>query len=73
MTEKNESFEASLAKLEAILKRLETEDVPLEEMLTLYEEGVSLSQTCRKVLEDARKKLQVISEHLSEEKETTFE
>ncbi|MDK2975885.1 MAG: exodeoxyribonuclease small subunit [Candidatus Marinimicrobia bacterium] len=73
MTEKNESFEASLAKLEAILKRLETEDVPLEEMLALYEEGVALSKTCRKVLEDARKKLQVISENLSEEKETAFE
>ncbi|BFN36837.1 exodeoxyribonuclease VII small subunit [Fidelibacter multiformis] len=73
MTEKNESFEASLAKLEAILKRLETEDVPLEEMLTLYEEGVSLSQTCRKVLENARQKLQVISEHMNEEKETTLE
>ncbi|MGC9512433.1 MAG: exodeoxyribonuclease VII small subunit [Fidelibacterota bacterium] len=73
MTEKNESFEASLAKLEAILKRLETEDVPLEEMLTLYEEGVLLSQTCRKVLENARQKLQVISEHMNEEKETTLE
>ncbi|MCD6233457.1 MAG: exodeoxyribonuclease VII small subunit [Candidatus Neomarinimicrobiota bacterium] len=73
MTEKKESFEASLAKLEAILKRLETEDVPLEEMLTLYEEGVSLSQTCRKVLEDARKKLQVISEQMSEEKEKNLE
>jgi len=73
MTEKNESFEASLAKLEAILKRLETEDVPLEEMLALYEEGVALSKTCRKVLEDARKKLQVISENLSEEQETAFE
>lgn len=73
MTVKKVNFETSLAKLEAILKRLESEDVPLEEMLTLYEEGISLSKTCRKVLDDARKKLQVISEQIDDEKETSFE
>lgn len=73
MTEKKVNFESSLAKLETILKRLESEDVPLEEMLTLYEEGISLSKTCRKVLDDARKKLQVISEQIDDEKETSFE
>ncbi|MDD3806752.1 MAG: exodeoxyribonuclease VII small subunit [Candidatus Marinimicrobia bacterium] len=76
MTEKKvkkETFEESLTKLESIIKRLESENIPLEEMLKLYEEGISLSKTCRKVLEDAQKKLQVISEQLNDENTSTFE
>jgi exodeoxyribonuclease VII small subunit len=67
MTEKHENFEESLAKLEAILHRLETEEVPLEEMLTLYEEGVRLSKACRTVLEKAHKKLELITDKLEED------
>ncbi len=67
MTEKQQSFEESLGKLEAILKRIETEEVPLEEMLILYEEGVRLSKTCRDVLDNAQKKLEIITQKLEED------
>ncbi len=69
MTEKQQSFEESLGKLEAILKRIETEEVPLEEMLILYEEGVRLSKTCRDVLDNAQKKLEIITQKLEEDDE----
>jgi exodeoxyribonuclease VII small subunit len=47
----NESFEQSLGKLEQIVERLEQGDVPLEESLRLYEEGVVLSRRCAEKLQ----------------------
>lgn len=46
-----ETFEQSLAKLEQIVDRLEQGDVPLEESLRLYEEGVALSRKCAEKLQ----------------------
>jgi len=46
-----ESFEQSLGKLEKIVERLEQGDVPLEESLRLYEEGVALSRRCAEKLQ----------------------
>jgi exodeoxyribonuclease VII small subunit len=47
----DESFEQSLRKLEQIVERLEQGDVPLEESLRLYEEGVVLSRRCAEKLQ----------------------
>ena len=40
------TFEEALQRLEAIVQRLEQGDVPLEQAMQLYEEGVALSRTC---------------------------
>ena len=47
----DETFEQSLGRLEQIVERLEQGDVPLEESLRLYEEGVKLSRRCAEKLQ----------------------
>jgi exodeoxyribonuclease VII small subunit len=54
------SFEQSLKNLETIVDKLEKGDLPLEESLKLFEEGVGLSATCRKELEAAEGKVQML-------------
>ena len=41
------SYEEAFDKLEAVVRRLEDENVPLEESLTLFQEGIALSKYCR--------------------------
>jgi len=69
MNKSKQSFEEALKELETLLTRLESGDVPLDEMLDLYEKGITLSKYCRKTLEDAREKLQIITESLDEKNE----
>ena len=52
-------FEECLERLEKIVKELEKGEVPLEKSLTLFEEGMQLSATCRKQLEDAEGKVEI--------------
>ncbi|HDT12041.1 MAG TPA: exodeoxyribonuclease VII small subunit [Candidatus Marinimicrobia bacterium] len=66
MNKNMKSFEEALNELETLLTRLESGDVPLDEMLELYERGVTLSKYCRKALEHAREKLQIITESLDD-------
>ena len=47
------TFEESLHRLEDIVQRLEQGDVPLEQAMQLYEEGVALSKTCAAKLKAA--------------------
>jgi exodeoxyribonuclease VII small subunit len=53
-------FEESLARLEAIVDRLESGDLPLEEAITLFEEGSKLASSCKKQLEEADGKVQIL-------------
>lgn len=69
MENNKQTFEEALNELESLLTRLESGDVPLDEMLELYERGVTLSIYCRKSLEDAREKLQIITESLENKDE----
>ncbi|WP_215112881.1 exodeoxyribonuclease VII small subunit [Exiguobacterium sp. s63] len=62
MTEKEQTFEAALERLEQIVAQLESGDVPLEEAMTLYEEGVRLSEMCQTKLSAAEKKMDEILE-----------
>lgn len=52
------SFEQSLKKLETIVDKLEKGDLPLEESLKLFEEGVALSSACKQELEVAEGKVE---------------
>ena len=54
------SFEESLKKLETIVDQLEQGDLPLEESLKLFEEGVGLSAACKKELDAAEGKVQIL-------------
>jgi len=54
------TFEESLKKLESIVDQLEKGDLPLEESLKLFEEGVSLSAICKKELDEAEGKVQTL-------------
>lgn len=53
MNPKNESFEASMLRLEQIVRAMERGDVELEESLKLFQEGTELIRHCGKLLEDA--------------------
>lgn len=55
------SFEESLKKLETIVDRLEKGDLPLEESLKLFEEGVALSAVCTQELDAAEGKVQMLT------------
>jgi exodeoxyribonuclease VII small subunit len=48
------SFEKDLARLNDIVKQLESSELTLEESLDLYKEGVDLSVNCKKTLEQAK-------------------
>ena len=52
------SFEDSLKKLETIGEQLEKGDLPLEDSLKLFEEGVGLSASCKQELDAAEGKIQ---------------
>lgn len=53
-------FEDCLQRLEQIVQQLEKGDLPLEQALKLFEEGIQLSQSCRKDLEDAEGKVEIL-------------
>ena len=53
-------FEDSLQRLENIVDELEKGNVPLEQALKLFEEGLALSTSCRKELEDAEGKVELL-------------
>src|SRR5260370_3142409 len=53
-------FEEGLERLERIVQELEKGEVPLEKSLTLFEEGMQLSATCRKQLEEAEGKVEIL-------------
>ena len=55
-----ESFEASLDELEKVVKELEAGDLPLERSIELFERGMSLSDACRKQLEVAETRVEML-------------
>jgi exodeoxyribonuclease VII small subunit len=63
-TEKAEAqsrnFEAGLSALEKIVRELERGDLPLEESLKLFEEGVRLSRECQERLNQAERRIEVL-------------
>ena len=55
-------FEAAIAELETIVKKLEEGDLALEQSLQLYERGVQLSRFCHAQLEQAEKRIEILNE-----------
>lgn len=58
MARKKENFEEALQKLEAIVAQMEAGDLPLEETLKAFEEGVRLAGLCTKKLDEAERKVE---------------
>lgn len=56
------SFEEQLTALETVVERLERGELSLDESVRLFEEGVKLSQACKKELEAAEGRIQVLVE-----------
>ncbi len=54
------TFEEQLKTLETVVDRLEKGDLPLEESLALFEQGVALSDACKTQLESAEGRVQVL-------------
>jgi exodeoxyribonuclease VII small subunit len=54
-------FEEALQRLERIVKSLEEGDLPLEESLRLFEEGVRLTRLCATRLDEAQRKIELLS------------
>ena len=61
MTKPDEpTFELALQQLEQIVQKLEKGELPLEESLRLYEEGIRLSRLCHGKLEEAEGRIEVL-------------
>jgi exodeoxyribonuclease VII small subunit len=57
---KSPAFEAGLQELEQIVKEMESGDLPLERALELFEKGMKISDDCRKQLEEAETRVEVL-------------
>jgi len=57
---KSNEFERAFQELEQIVKRLESEELPLDESLELFEKGIRLSRFCNQKLEEIEKKIELI-------------
>ncbi len=60
------SFEEAIERLERIVELLEKGELPLEESLKLFEEGVSLYKFCNEKLDDVEQKIETLVEERGE-------
>jgi exodeoxyribonuclease VII small subunit len=67
---KSDPFEESLKKLQSIVEKMERGDLPLEEAVESYTEGVRLAQYCHQKLEEAEGKVQMLMKDLDGEWKT---
>ena len=58
--EKKQVFEQSLARLDEIVRNLESANLPLDEAMKLFEEGMQLSRDCQKQLEQAEARVEIL-------------
>ena len=68
----NLSFEESITRLEELVKRLEQENLDLDESLKIYGDAVALRDHCRKILDESERKVQSIMETASGFKKEDF-
>lgn len=55
------TFEESMTELEKIVTKLEAGDVTLDDSIELFEEGIKLAKSCQKRLDDAEKKVKLLT------------
>jgi len=54
------TFEAGIQELEKIVKEMESGELPLERAIELFEKGMKLSESCRKQLEEAETRVEIL-------------
>ena len=57
MSDKKETFEQMLTRLDEIVRHLEKGDLPLDDSLSLFEEGTDLIRSCGTMLDEAEQKV----------------
>ncbi len=55
-----QNFETNLKKLEQVVKALEGTDISLDEMLSLFEQGIALTKACTTALDEAEQKVTIL-------------
>jgi exodeoxyribonuclease VII small subunit len=58
---KPKDFETALRRLEEIVKKLDSGDLPLASLLEVYEEGATLSRFCQTKLQEAERKVEILN------------
>lgn len=59
--EPEQTFESAIERLESIVEAMESDKLPLEELLVRYEEGIRLVKICQEKLESAEKRIEIIT------------
>jgi exodeoxyribonuclease VII small subunit len=67
------NFEQSVEQLQTIIERMEQGNLPLEESLQRFEEGIALIRKCQQALEQAQQKVEILTKDQNEEKVKPFE
>lgn len=62
MAKKKQDFEARLARLKEIVEKLETGELPLEDGVSLFKEGVELAGACREQLDKAKNEVKLLTD-----------
>lgn len=60
-TKKAPSFEDSLAELEALVERMESGELSLEDSLSAFERGIALTRNCQQALQAAEQKVEILT------------
>ncbi|CCZ55875.1 exodeoxyribonuclease VII small subunit [Clostridium sp. CAG:1219] len=69
-----DNFELNLKKLEELVKKLDSDELTLDESIALFEEGMKLSKKCSDKLESAERKINILlQDENGNEKEEKFE
>ncbi|WP_017727019.1 exodeoxyribonuclease VII small subunit [Halalkalibacterium ligniniphilum] len=72
-TKQKWTFEEAMKQLEEVVEKLEEGDVPLEEAISMFQEGMALSKICHEKLETVEKQMDRILHEDGEIEETTFQ
>ena len=62
MAQKTKTFEENLKELELIIAELENGEAPLDKCISMFENGVRLSNECLKMVDEARQKITLLTE-----------
>jgi exodeoxyribonuclease VII small subunit len=62
-----QTFETAMERLEHIVEEMESDKLPLEDLLTRYEEGVKLARVCEEKLKAAEQRIEIITRNAAGE------
>ena len=60
-TSNEHTFETAMQRLEQIVQTMDSDELPLEDLIVRYEEGIQLVQVCEAILKSAEKKIEIIT------------